>query len=263
MTEKGGNLGLKKISSCFFRYSDYLIDVLFPNQYRCFGCNRANDFYEHFLCESCISKLRKKGRTCRICAANLNSYMSLCDACLREKPIKLFDEIYSCFDYNEFAKDLLHRYKYLHQRYLACLFAAMLFEKIGFENMEFDVIVPIISGKNRIRKRGFDHINDICRELSKLSGKPTLRLLKRVRHDVPQVDKSKAQRQMEIEHSFVYEPKGFEHFIKNKESILNHHNLKILLVDDLYTTGSTMREAGFELSGYFKHISSITLFHVK
>lgn len=245
----------------FQKYYENFLELLLPNHYTCFGCGVSDDFYASYLCQDCSSKLKKIGHCCRICGANISTYHSICEECRAQKPVEIFDCANSCFLYNDFAKDLLHRYKYLHQRYLAHLFADMLYKRIEEENLEFDLIVPVVSGSNRIRQRGFDHIEDICVELSKLTNRPAVKLLKRFHHDIPQMSKTKEQRWTGMEGSFIYQAHVFRKFAKDDNRA--YRGLKILLVDDLYTTGATVRSAGFELGKYFKEISAITVFHAK
>lgn len=254
-------MDFKDVRGFFQKYYESFLETLLPNHYTCFGCGASEDFYTSYLCERCFSKLKKIKHSCRICGANVGAYKDMCEECMREKEVEVFTCMNSCFSYNEFAKDLLHRYKYLYQRYLAHLFADMLYERIVEYHLEFDLIVPVMSGSNRIRRRGFDHVEDICIELSKLTGRPVLKLLKRIHHDVPQMEKSREQRLQGMSGNFIYQAHVFRKFAKEGNGV--HRGFKILLVDDLYTTGATMRSAGFELGNYFKEISAITVFHAR
>lgn len=305
---KGGEWAMNEMWKNLTTFTEDILEKIMPNHYKCFGCGKSDAYYESYLCESCISKLDFSHISCRICGAKLTSNFSICGKCKSDGLSMMFERIYPCAYYNEFAKDLLHRYKYLHERYLSKLFAKMLFDKLSYEQMEFDIIVPLISGAQRIRKRGFDHIDDLCNELSKLTNKQVLRLLKRVNHDVSQVEKTYDQRVQDMENSFVLDeqlcdcclnrnPKVHSNAHSNADSnaqpnsYLNadsnaqqnsysnadlnaqpsnqadsHPNaylnqVKLLLVDDLYTTGSTIRSAGFVLKEHFKHIGAITVFH--
>lgn len=234
------------------RIGEDILEMIMPNHYKCFGCGKSDGYYESFLCKSCLLEIDFSHLSCRICGAKLDSVLSICNQCRLDGLSVMFDRIYPCAYYNEFAKNLLHRYKYLHERYLSRLFAKMLFDKLTSEHVQFDAIIPITSGAHRIRNRGFDHIDDLCRELSKLADKQVLRLLKRVHHEIPQVEKSYTQRLYDMENSFVFD---------ETLSASYPESLKILLVDDLYTTGSTIRSAGSVLKKHYKHISAVTVFH--
>lgn len=238
----------QKIKEAMQQFGEKALEFILPNHYKCFGCGRSEGYYDCYLCEQCLGKLDFSHLSCRICGAKLSSNFSICETCRRENPIELFDKICPCAYYNDFAKDLLHRYKYLHERYLAKLFAKMIHDKVQFEHIDYDIIVPVVSGASRIRKRGFDHVEDICKELSVLSQKPSRKLLKRLHHDLSQVEKNRVQRQQEMEDAFVYvgdEP----------------GELKVLLIDDLYTSGATMRSAGCLLKKHFSDLRAITVFH--
>ena len=182
----------RKILQTIEEIKEKTLEFILPNHYKCFGCGKSDGYYDSYLCDECLLKSDFSHLCCRICGAKLFSSFSICEACRRENPTVIFHKICPCAYYNDFGKDLLHRYKYLHERYLSKLFAKMIYDKAHYEKIDYDIIVPVVSGASRIRRRGFDHIEDICKELTFLSQKPTVKLLKRVHHDLSQVEKSRS-----------------------------------------------------------------------
>jgi competence protein ComFC len=113
-----------------------------------------------------------------------------------------------------------------------------LHERISSFSDAFDIIVPLPVTEKRLKSRGFNQSFIICEEISRMTGKPidfsTLRKLKETRD---QYALSKKERKGNVAGAF-----GLEGTTKNLEGE------RLLLVDDLFTTGSTASEAARTLS---------------
>lgn len=110
----------------------------------------------------------------------------------------------------------------------------LMWRMTNISRLSFDCIVPIPLHWTRFAWRGYNQAEEIARVLSRLSGKPYRSLLKRNKRTLQQSFFSAKERGRNVEGAFcVYK--------KNTNAIRGKH---ILLVDDLLTTGSTVREAG-------------------
>jgi ComF family protein len=94
------------------------------------------------------------------------------------------------------------------------------------------VIVPVPTATNRIRQRGFDQAELIAKELSQLTGLEMRKLLLRI-DQTRQVGRSRAERLKQLERSFITKT--------------NIRTYKVLLVDDVLTTGATLEAAARSL----------------
>ncbi|MFE8696487.1 phosphoribosyltransferase family protein [Cytobacillus sp. FJAT-53684] len=184
------------------------------------------------LCTECSGKLEMiKGEACRNCdrpLANVEPQYKVEDQCLDcirwEKDGEWADMLkknHSLFIYNEFAQEVIARYKYRGDYVLAQAFAPFINRKL--HSITFDIIVLIPLSEERLYERGFNQSEAlIC-----ASGYKPTRLLTRT-HAEKQSKKSRSER--------IHIPQVFH----TKESIPNQ---RILLMDDIYTTGSTLRHA--------------------
>ena len=108
----------------------------------------------------------------------------------------------------------------------------LLNDKKIFEKLKtYDTIIPVPISKNRNKQRGYNQSSLIAKEISKYTGlKLETKCLLKTKDIIEQSKLKKEDRLNNIKG--VYD-------IKNKEKLLNK---KIILIDDVYTTGSTVNE---------------------
>jgi competence protein ComFC len=204
---------------------------------------------EMVLCQDCLSKLEFiTGEECRLCSRPLEETLykqdGLCLDCLRwEKDPKwagILDRNTSVLLYNEYCKELIALFKYRGDYVLANAFAALLKPKL--ETILTDLIVPIPLSRERLYERGFNQSEALINAL----GKEPAHLLTR-KHSEKQSKKSRSDR--------IRLPQVFQ---IPKQTNLSAEN--ILLIDDIYTTGSTLRHAAILLKeAGAKTVSSLTV----
>lgn len=129
----------------------------------------------------------------------------------------------SLYRYNEHLKELMARYKYRGDYVLASIFAADI-RKAAAEAKP-DLYIPIPLSEARLYERGFNQSEAFLAE----AGLPVTHVLSR-KHSEKQSKKSRKER--------IGQANLFD--IQNIETI---QGKQILLMDDIYTTGSTMRHA--------------------
>ena len=108
------------------------------------------------------------------------------------------------------------------------------FHANGAENSETPFILcPIPLHKKRLRWRGFNQAELLANALSKTSGVPTYSALERIKNNAPQVELNGEQRKQNV--------KGIFRVKQDYTDML--HGKTVFLVDDVATTGATMKEA--------------------
>src|SRR5947208_9588505 len=131
------------------------------------------------------------------------------------------------------VRKLLHEFKYGHQRHLKYPLAAWLAETLEdprLSGRQFDVIIPVPLHSTRERERGFNQAA-LLAEL--LAGRTGLRLdesLERIRYTSTQTSHDRAERMRNLQDAFRLRKKA------------NVRGLRVLLIDDVLTTGSTLSE---------------------
>lgn len=114
----------------------------------------------------------------------------------------------------------------------------LIWNMTNVSNIEFDYLVPIPLHWSRYIKRGFNQSEVIALEISRMSKKPVIDILKRVKI-------TKYQSSLNVQKRVENVKSAFEISIDDK-SLYTGKNL--LIVDDLFTSGSTLLSAARELS---------------
>ncbi len=210
-----------------------LVELLAPGC--CHLCGRHVPEIESAFCEACRSELlTNPGPVCPRCAALIGPFSQGCSNCLKENfP---FEQTLRLGPYKEEGKlrDLVLRMKNPSGEFLARLIVRLWLERdrARFEALNVDVVVPVPSHWLRRLWRGYDQVATLARELAGQLRLPCERSwLYRVRHTPRQVGLKSADRQANVKNAFAVR-KG-----------LNLKGRRILLLDDVMTTGATLRYA--------------------
>lgn len=204
---------------------------------------------ECYLCANCKGKLEViKRETCQLCGRSLQMLETryvkdrVCRDCQKWEELNEWKGILqsnqSLFLYNDFLKETIARFKYRGDFRLACAFVSFLPKDFGKNK----IVVPIPLSEERLYERGFNQVEAVL-FYTKI---PYTNCLVRI-HSEKQSKKTRQER-LQIENIFKLE---------KKESIIAQD---ILLVDDIYTTGATLRSAAKLLKeAGAKSISSFTI----
>lgn len=145
--------------------------------------------------------------------------------------------VYCAGIYEKNLQKLIRGLKYHKQKDLAYFQAKFMYEywqKFSNKKENYTVI-PIPLYKKREKSRKYNHMTLVAEEFCKLSGYDVnLELIKRIKDTKPQYKLSKQQRMDNLEHAFKI----------NNEVMPKH---RILLIDDICTTGSTFENVIIEL----------------
>lgn len=139
--------------------------------------------------------------------------------------------------YEGAVKQSIYRFKYHSRQEYAHYYGRELAKQYRqwIERCKVEALVPIPLSKRRLRQRGFNQAERVAREVSRQTGIPVYQnLLIRVRDTRAQKELNDRERKNNLKGAFKTEANKVQ---------LNH----ILLIDDIYTTGSTMNEAAGEL----------------
>lgn len=204
-----------------------LLDLLFPP--RCGGCNAPG----HWLCPQCWDKfVWLEPPLCNQCGIPLEQD-GLCPACAAHP--RPYFHIRSAVFFEGPSRQAIHRLKYNGRTAVAGPLALAMYEAWKRERPPAQVVVPVPLHPTRVRERGFDQAVLLAREFSRLVELPTAQSeLQRIRATPPQVGLSRSERQQNVEGAFHCPGRALE----------GQH---VLLVDDVCTTGATLRAAALAL----------------
>ena len=199
-----------------------LLDWIYPPQ--CVSCGAPGSLF----CRDCRSKLQPVGEHfCSKCGKPLK-YGKSCRLCAGSG--FLFQASRAPYIYEGPAADLIKKLKYDGCLELAPILSDLLYgfwKELGWEA---DLIVPVPLSEKRRAQRGFNQSEMIARYFAKRTGVPIAPgALMKIRHTAQQVGLNAEERRENLSGAFAAE----EVMVKDK---------RILLLDDVMTTGSTFAE---------------------
>ena len=232
-----------------------LIDVILPP--RCLGCGKIIPS-EHSLCSECFQKVEFiTFPYCKICGMPFEKQSDVsknfvCPSCLAKKPKMRLSR--SAVLYNDFAQNLVLGFKFGDRTDFKKLFAKWLYQAGGdIIKAGVDVIMPVPLSYRRLIKRRYNQAALMAKEFSLLTKiEVDVFNLVKIRHTTPQAMLKGSARLKNVKG--VYSLKHPER-IKGK---------RILLIDDVMTTGATLNECTKALlkAGALS-VDSLTLARVK
>lgn len=157
---------------------------------------------------------------------------------------------YLYYNKNEQVKELLNQIKYENNTQLAIdLGKLMGNEYLAILKNEIDLIIPIPLHTEKYQLRGYNQAELIANGLSEVTGIPVMnQILKRGKNTISQTKFSRENRFQNVNNAFV---------IQHPEKIAQK---RILLLDDVITTGATLESAGLKLyENKIKSLSILTL----
>ena len=225
------------------------LNLIFPPN--CLVCRRLRNPQE-ILCSPCRDKiLLNHPPFCRKCSRLAET--GLCGPC-RDRPPE-FDFAWSACIYDEFLKHLLLQFKYHHKTACRHLFARLMIhfiEEYGLDIRQFDSLVPVPLFASRWRQRGYNQSLFLAEAIGHAYQIPVDKnILQRIRPTPSQTHLSRKDRWTNVSGAFRIKPNFDVQALKNK---------KILVIDDLLTTGATASEAARTLkSSGAKLVGVLTL----
>ena len=207
-------------------------EAVFPSNIYCICCGSLIDGTRNYsLCDGCMEKLHWiTGRTCDKCGKALpDTYRGkLCYDCMTYE--HSFVKGYSCLTYGMYERQLIFDMKYNGKSYLAEKFADILYDRICCEDVDPDGVIPVPVSRRRLRERGYDQSELMAKALGKRWDVPVWTDVLRRKKNTPFLrGYSPAEREEILRGVFSVSPSGIRR-IQGKH---------VMLLDDIYTTGTT------------------------
>ncbi|MGN1422861.1 MAG: ComF family protein [Oscillospiraceae bacterium] len=174
-------------------------------------------------CPFCNGIIGAREYYCPECAASLRYFESG-----TAQPPQGLSELFACCVYSGAAREAVHRLKDGSYGYSAEAFGVLMTEVVGENIRGYDALAPVPSSFGSILRRGYAPAEYIAREMSRRSGVRVLTALSATRVKSEQKRLSASQRRENASGAFELSD---ENIIRGK---------KILLIDDICTTGATL-----------------------
>jgi ComF family protein len=230
-----------------------ILDIIYP--VRCPVCGEIVIPKGERICAPCRKKLDYiKEPRCKKCSKPIElEEKEYCTDC--EHKNFHFVKGYSVWIYDETMRHSIAEFKYHSKKEYAEFYVQEMVRHYGIniERLSPDVIVPVPVHKSKYLERGYNQADILARGLGKELELPVLsKLLIRSKKTLPQKQLSDKERLKNLQEAFCLNQKVLEGFPKEINSIL--------LVDDIFTTGSTIEACtNVLMENGIKYIYFITL----
>jgi competence protein ComFC len=190
---------------------------------------------DEYLCDQCETKaVRIVAPFCEKCSEPFEGSITNTFACANCAHRTIyFDAAVCAYRGRGIVRQIIHEFKYGRQIHLRHLVARWLNSALDDERLRqshFDVIMPVPLHPTRQRERGFNQAGLLAELLSAQTSIPVKPLLERTRYTTTQTALDRSERMENLHNAFR---------LRKKADV---RGLRVLLVDDVLTTGSTLNE---------------------
>ncbi|MGI6007855.1 MAG: ComF family protein [Ruminococcus sp.] len=210
------------------KWKEWILCCIYPR--RCPVCDGIIRPEEGEVCSTCWEKIRDaEGFHCKKCGKFIeDGDREFCQDC--ENRRKRFDEGYGIFPYAGWVQESMSRFKFHgrveYGRFYGKIMAAQAADRI--ERWKVQVILPVPMHRKKEKRRGYNQAEILAREVGKTLGIPVRKdLVFRTRNTKPLKEMTPEMRRKNLRDAFRAVPECGRY-------------KSILLVDDIYTTGSTI-----------------------
>jgi len=208
------------------------VSLLYPATCAVCGKNlRAGEY----LCNGCEAKIvRIAPPFCERCSEPFEGSISIAFSCANCAHRTIyFDAAVAAYRGRGIVRDVIHEFKYnrqIHLRHLVGRWLCAALDDERLRNRQFDIIVPVPLHSARQRERGFNQASVLAELLSAHTSIPCRPMLKRLRYTTTQTALDRSERMENLHNAFRLR--------KNTDV----RGLRVLVIDDVLTTGSTLSE---------------------
>lgn len=222
-----------------------MLDLVFPNLCPSCGSQKSDD---NALCDPCLNDidLIQKLSICASCGVPLGYFNSrespgnahseetgnshLCAKCVKGR--YSFNRARSIAFYDGPIREMIHAFKYEGKLNLGKVLSDILIKHMPYDMESFDLVVPVPLYISKLRKRVYNQSAILASNLARSAGVAAdVHALRKIRDTKPQFEiKDEASRRRNVRGAFV---------VREKNSFARS---SVLLIDDVFTTGSTSDE---------------------
>lgn len=225
---------INKVFSLLKITYETILELIYPERGICFICDTYDEGVgEDHICSDCKDKLIFVGdNICRICGKPLgaDSLGQRCKHCIKHP--HYFSRAIAPLIYDGEIKQTIYTFKYGNKPYIYKALGPIMVQAIIKDNIDnIDMIIPVPLHKSKLMKRGFNQSELLARYISK-------------ELDIPMYPKGLIRRRKTAVQNKLHRIERIDNvkdaFIAKKPNLFI--DKKVLLIDDIYTTGSTCDE---------------------
>ncbi len=246
------------------RFVRFLCAALFGGD-NCARCGKPSFAYP--LCPACLRLFTHSWTSfadsavsrCRVCGKVLLSEIGICSSCRNESVLQSTDGVFPLHAYQSWKKSVLFAWKMENRRAMSAVFAQMCADAL--RQLEPVIgsgvpLVPVPPRPGKIRARGWDQIDELCRLLRRRHHYAVLPLLERTSH-VQQKKLGRVRRLGMGKCAYVLKAP------RQLRKVCSAPPAAVVLIDDVMTTGATIASCAAQLKRFgVKKVYALTLFAV-
>ncbi len=216
----------------FIKYlKNFIINTFYPRHIKCIACKRElSEKNVYDMCPKCYREIKFiKHHYCTRCGLQMPKDGA--GVCLNCKANNFQFEVarsVATFDGN--MVNIIHKFKYAKYKFLAEPLSYLLYDLLLIQNWKIDLIAYTPLHPNREKSRGYNQSRELAEHLSNLTDIPVFHDICRIKDTPSQTHLTRQERKDNVKDCFKFITKT------------NLDNLNILIVDDVFTTGSTTNE---------------------
>lgn len=183
------------------------------------------------LCDTCLASFSriKDDQSCPLCGREMGT-RAVCGSCMSGK--RYYSAGHFGFSFEGNLREALHSFKYNGRKDVGRLLVHLLSGKILAISDMFEIIIPLPVTEKRLKERGFNQSYIISEEIGRITKRPVVHsVMRKTKHTPDQASLTREERKHNVKDAFS---------VRNAKILTGR---KILLVDDLFTTGNTAAEA--------------------
>ena len=221
---------MKKIN--FGKLKENILDLFYPRHIKCIFCGEElNDKTYNDTCETCLKTLPFITHSCSRCGAPVA--LDNDGVCLNCKANNFdFNLARSVFAYSDKVVAVVHKFKYSKMKFLYEPLANYLCEYLSTWEISPDIITCVPLYESKQKRRGYNQSELMARYLAEKSKIPFHILCTKIVDNASQAELDLKRRKENVKGVYKFNNE-YRQMIKNKT---------ILIIDDVYTTGSTCNE---------------------
>ena len=236
-------LGRELLSSLFFPSRCPVCDEILSPEEKKNGihptCESKLYFIQGAVCMHCGRPIGQRNPNQKQLKNHIESTREYCHECMRKGYNRQsnIEQAKSLFLYAGAIKQTMYRFKYSNKREYASFFAKRVMKQqvSWLKRIGAEVIIPVPMYERKQKLRGYNQAESFAKELAAQTGIPyETKLVKRVRNTTPQKGLSEVERKNNLKNAFQI-----------SKSIVQYQC--VVVVDDIYTTGSTAEAVAQEL----------------
>lgn len=214
------------------RYLSFAFNAVFPVHCSCCRTPLKSSTTPPYLCRECFKIIKlNKNTSCLKCGKSLDIAPSnlVCPECLTGKKLP-FKEFFAPLKYTAPGRAIVHNLKFHKTPSAAITAGELIYTKLASNSKlnNIDAFIPAPISRERLAQRSYNQTELICKHLTFKTKIPTINALKKIRHTVPQSTLNGKDRLTNLDGAIIF----------NKKKTIPEN---IALVDDVYTTGTTVK----------------------